>query len=89
MELKDEIPTWLQNLYFDLMSFLKISEYYDDHFTFLVELVNHELQFKIFCLDPAHFIKQKLDFGKGSVLFSATLSPVQYYQNLLVDIQTI
>lgn len=84
LELKDEIPTWIQNLYFDLMSFLKISEYYDDHFTFLVELVNHELQFKIFCLDPAHFIKQKLDFGKGSVLFSATLSPVQYYQNLLV-----
>lgn len=84
LELKDEIPAWLQNLYFDLMSFLKISEYYDDHFTFLVELVNHELQFKIFCLDPAHFIKQKLDFGKGSVLFSATLSPVQYYQNLLV-----
>lgn len=84
LELKGEIPTWLQNLYFDLMSFLKISEYYDDHFTFLVELVNHELQFKIFCLDPAHFIKQKLDFGKGSVLFSATLSPVQYYQNLLV-----
>lgn len=84
LELKDKIPTWLQNLYFDLMSFLKISEYYDDHFTFLVELVNHELQFKIFCLDPAHFIKQKLDFGKGSVLFSATLSPVQYYQNLLV-----
>ncbi|CAI3252402.1 ATP-dependent DNA helicase [Enterococcus cecorum] len=84
LELKDEIPTWLQNLYFDLMSFLKISEYYDDHFSFLVELVNHELQFKIFCLDPAHFIKQKLNFGKGSVLFSATLSPVQYYQNLLV-----
>ncbi|MEQ3466273.1 ATP-dependent DNA helicase [Enterococcus cecorum] len=84
LELKDEIPTWLQNLYFDLMSFLKISEYYDDHFSFLVELVNHELQLKIFCLDPAHFIKQKLDFGKGSVLFSATLSPVQYYQNLLV-----
>lgn len=84
LELKDEIPTWVQNLYFDLMSFFKISEYYDDHFTFLVELVNHELQFKIFCLDPAHFIKQKLDFGKGSVLFSATLSPVQYYQNLLV-----
>lgn len=84
LELKDEIPTWLQNLYFDLISFLKISEYYDGHFTFLVELVNHELQFKIFCLDPAHFIKQKLDFGKGSVLFSATLSPVQYYQNLLV-----
>ena len=84
LELKDEIPTWLQNLYFDLMSFLKVSEYYDDHFSFLVELVNHELQFKIFCLDPAHFIKQKLDFGKGSVLFSATLSPVQYYQNLLV-----
>ena len=83
-ELKEDIPTWVQNLYFDLMSFLKISEYYDDHFSFLVELVNHELQFKIFCLDPAHFIKQKLDFGKGSVLFSATLSPVQYYQNLLV-----
>ena len=83
-ELKEDIPTWVQNLYFDLMSFLKISEYYDDHFTFLVESVNHELQFKIFCLDPAQFIKQKLDFGKGSVLFSATLSPVQYYQNLLV-----
>lgn len=83
-ELKEDIPTWVQNLYFDLMSFLKISEYYDDHFTFLVELVNHELQFKIFCLDPAHLIKEKLDFGKGSVLFSATLSPVSYYQNLLV-----
>ncbi|RBR30638.1 ATP-dependent DNA helicase [Enterococcus cecorum] len=83
-ELKEDIPTWVQNLYFDLMSFLKISEFYDEHFSFLVERIDNELRLKIFCLDPAHLIKEKLDFGKGSVLFSATLSPVSYYQNLLV-----
>lgn len=83
-ELKENVPNWQQNLYFDLMSFLKISEYFDDHFRFLVELVDEEIQLKLFCLDPAELIKQKLDYGKGSVLFSATFSPVSYYQNLLV-----
>lgn len=84
LELKEDIPNWVQNLYFDLMSFLKISEYYDDHFSFLVELVDNDLRLKIFCLDSSHLIREKLGFGKGSMLFSATLSPVKYYQNLLV-----
>ena len=38
---------------------------------------------KELCLDPSQFVDEALKKGRGAVLFSATLSPMAYFQKLL------
>jgi DNA excision repair protein ERCC-2 len=73
----------LLETYFLVQNFLRIHKLYDDRFTTYVELEKSEVRLKIFCLDPSHQLSK---IGKGYrsfVYFSATLSPIDYYQNLL------
>ncbi len=36
-----------------------------------------------FCIDPSLFLEQSLDKGRSSLLFSASFSPLSYYQETL------
>lgn len=69
--------------YFDLNHFLKISEFYDDHYETTVEKSYHDLIVKQFCIDPSLFLEQSLNKGRSSLLFSASFSPLSYYQETL------
>ena len=69
--------------YFDLLHFLKVSEFYDDHYETTVEKTYHDLIVKEFCIDPSLFLEQSLDKGRSSILFSASFSPLSYYQETL------
>ena len=69
--------------YFDLLHFLKISEFYDDHYETTVEKTYHDFVIKEFCIDPSLFLEQSLDKGRSSLLFSASFSPLSYYQETL------
>lgn len=69
--------------YFDLLHFLKISEFYDDHYETTIQRSANELIIKQFCMEPAPFLKDSLNKGKASILFSASLSPLSYYQEVL------
>ncbi|MFW6389890.1 MAG: ATP-dependent DNA helicase, partial [Halanaerobiales bacterium] len=42
-----------------------------------------DIKVKLFCLDPAKNLKEVVKKGKASVFFSATLSPLDYYQKIL------
>lgn len=85
--LEDDKPTdyreELIDLYFDCMSFLAVSEIYDERFITYIESEEKDIRLKMFCLDPSHLLRQCIDKGKGAVLFSATLSPLDYYRSLL------
>lgn len=70
-------------LYFAVSHFLKISEFYDDHYETTIELSKYDLKIKQFCMAPAPFLANMLNKGKASLLFSASLSPLAYYQELL------
>lgn len=70
-------------LYFDCIRFLKISEFYDDSYQTTIEVHLYKIIVKQFCMDPSHFLDASLSKGKGSLLFSASLSPLEYYQNSL------
>jgi len=70
-------------VYFDTLHFLKISEFYDDHYETTIEINYKDVQIRLFCIEPAPFLKQSLEKAKGSILFSATLSPLNYYQEVL------
>ncbi|MBP2099295.1 ATP-dependent DNA helicase [Enterococcus rivorum] len=71
------------DFYFCLLHYLDISEHYDDHYVTYVNIANHDVLIKQFCIDPSYLLKLKLDKGKASVLFSASLTPLDYYQEIL------
>jgi Rad3-related DNA helicase len=73
----------LLDLYFELDMFLMVSELYDEHFTTLIETRRNDVVTTLFCLDPSAIIAEGLSRGVSSVLFSATLTPLIYYRDIL------
>lgn len=71
------------DFYFTLLHYLSISESYDDHYETYVNLANRDVLIKQFCIDPSYLLKLKLDKAKASILFSASLTPLDYYQEIL------
>lgn len=71
------------NYYFTVLNYLKISELYDEHYITTVTRNYRDVTLKQFCLDPAPFLNQMLNKGKGAILFSASFTPLTYYQEVL------
>lgn len=73
-------------LYFELYQFVKINEYYNEQFVFLLEKDGAKTSVSIKCLNAAEFI---LDTAKNrsrsAIFFSATLDPIHYYKTLLTQ----
>ncbi|MCL2323537.1 MAG: ATP-dependent DNA helicase, partial [Oscillospiraceae bacterium] len=74
----------LLNLYFNLVNFLKISEIYDEncYVTYCSNTLD-DFIFKLYCIDPCKFIKKCYKKAVSSILFSATLMPLDYHIDLL------
>lgn len=70
-------------LYFECLNYVKISELYDDHYVTYIEKTSYDLIIKQFCIDPSYLLAQSLNKGKAAILFSASLSPISYYQDIL------
>lgn len=91
----DFISDWLQkqqpselldavrNYFFDCLTFVKISDMYDGSYQTRTVQEGHHITVKELCLDPSDFLNRSLKLGAGAVLFSATLSPMGYYQRVL------
>ena len=73
----------LLQLYFDCISFLKISELYSEHFITYTEKNHKDIRVKIYCIDPSQLLRQSLTRGKATIFFSATLLPMKYYRDIL------
>ena len=72
------------DFYFGVNKYLKLLDMYDDSFTtYLYRYGKKDLSIKIFNLDPSRHIRRNLEKVNGRVLFSATLSPVNYYVDVL------
>ncbi|MBC1568674.1 ATP-dependent DNA helicase [Listeria sp. FSL L7-1425] len=70
-------------LYFESLRYLAIAEFYDERYVTQVTRSRGDLEIKQLCLDPAFLLSEKLKLGSSSVLFSATLRPIDYYTNVL------
>ncbi len=77
-----EFREGLLDLYFRLNTFCRTAELYDARFATIIE---HRAQVKarLFCVDPSFLLGQALKRGKAAVFFSATLTPIDYYRDLL------
>ncbi|SJZ43868.1 Rad3-related DNA helicase [Pilibacter termitis] len=70
-------------VFFDCLRYQRIGEFYDEHFVTTVEKVNDDLLISELCLNPSEILQSILEKGKGSILFSATFTPLFYYKKLL------
>ncbi|MCX7709712.1 MAG: ATP-dependent DNA helicase [Clostridia bacterium] len=73
----------LLNLYFELLAFIKTTELYDERYVTYVEKDQSGVKLKLFCLDPSFLLGEALKRGKAAIFFSATLTPIDYYIDIL------
>lgn len=86
LEEEDERPVRkaILELYFEVAHFLMIYEKMDENYRPYCELREDGHFFvKLFCVNPKEKLKECMMRGRSSILFSATLLPIQYYKKLL------
>lgn len=71
------------DVYFAVLSYLKIADLYDGCYTTTVETFRNEVKVKQLCLDPARLLAKATAYGKATVFFSATLTPPGYFARVL------
>lgn len=77
------IEEYLQ-LYFDINKFLSIGEIYGDDYVTYIKKSGNDITLKLFCVNPSEKLLNILKGTGGNVLFSATLTPMSYYMDLIV-----
>lgn len=74
----------LLEFYFEISRFLDVSEVLDDNYVIYTQLLSDgSFIIRQYCVEPAKRLKECMDRGISSILFSATFLPIQYYKNLL------
>ena len=69
----------------DVHKFLTIYEYLDDNYRIYFNrdtLDNFNIVFK--CIDASRYLKDRVDNCEGAILFSGTLTPIDYYKKILL-----
>ncbi|MFC6314495.1 helicase C-terminal domain-containing protein [Lapidilactobacillus achengensis] len=70
------------NLFFAVNTFLKIYDFYGENYQTIVT-TTPTLKITLRCLDASEFLQTSLHKGDAAILFSATLTPLSYYQETL------
>jgi len=78
----------LLELFFRLHSFQRTAALYDERYVTICQpgskgVFRCDGGVRLFCLDPSRLLRQALARGKAAVFFSATLTPLPYYRDLL------
>lgn len=60
-----------------------ILDYYDDKFMSYVEMSGGNITMTLECIDPSEILDNCMKKGRASILFSATLTPISYFSDLL------
>nr|WP_236901709.1 ATP-dependent DNA helicase [Clostridium tyrobutyricum] len=69
--------------YFTVNNFIRIYEIYNDNFITYIENMAGDLKVKILCIDPSTLLDERMKSAEASILFSATLSPMNYFKDIL------
>lgn len=73
----------MKRLYADLMKYRKISELYDEHYMFFIEVFAGDVKVRLACLDPSYQLAACHKRAVSSIMFSATLEPIDYFSDIL------
>lgn len=81
-ENRDAAPDVLEH-YFAALSFMKIAEFYDERYVTMMKSTDGGFSVRLYCLDPSKALSECLARGRAATLFSATLTPIDYYAEVL------
>ena len=73
----------VEDLSYKIFEFKKICECYDRHYLTFINTVDHNVSLLLYCLDPSGNLSIALERAVASVLFSATLTPTDYFADIL------
>lgn len=70
-------------LYFDINAFISTMQLYDENYRTSIEKEAQDLKLTLYCVNPAKNLKEYLSKCYSAIFFSATISPIMYYVNML------
>ncbi|MBQ8140417.1 MAG: DEAD/DEAH box helicase family protein [Clostridia bacterium] len=73
----------LEELISEVRRYLTISDFFDERFLFYTEISGGDIAVKIYCLDPSHIMDVIQNRAVAAVFFSATLTPSDYFTDVL------
>lgn len=73
----------IKDLYFEIRAFISISELYSKEYVTLVEINKNDVKIKLFCVNPSKNLSKIVQGSYSTIIFSATLTPINYYIDLL------
>lgn len=73
----------LLECYFEALAFLRIAELFDERYVVYAEKYRKDVTLRLFCLDPSYLLHEGLRRSTASILFSATLTPLDYFREIL------
>lgn len=76
---RDQILT----IYFELIEFIRVIPLLNQNYAIYLKSEDRNLTLKILCLNPGPLLRKRLDKGRSAIFFSATLSPHEYFHELL------
>lgn len=82
-ELTGEDNQLLLDTYFSAQSFIRIAKLYDQRYVTFVEYERSNVWIRMFCIDPSYLLRQTGKKYRSTVYFSATLTPLDYYNDML------
>lgn len=73
----------LLNFYFEVRHFNEMYDMAGDDYIFYTEHEKEGFKLCLFCVNPSENLLRRIDRGRTTIFFSATLIPVNYYKELL------
>lgn len=73
----------LVEFYFDTKHFVATGELFNEDYASIEQCTSSGFTITLFCLNPAPLLGTCFDRSKSAILFSATISPMHYFQDIL------
>lgn len=73
----------LLQVYFAAVNFGRIANLYDDRYMSYADISREDVTIKLFCLDPSYLLQEMGKGYRSRIYFSATLSPLSFYRDML------
>ena len=74
---------YLRNYYYKIKKYADILARFDSSYKMFLFYEDGEIRTRLYCLDTSPVIRERLDKGHSALMFSATLSPLDYYRSIL------
>ncbi|MDX1707614.1 MAG: ATP-dependent DNA helicase [Desulfobacterales bacterium] len=73
----------LLDLYFAISGFIRVAEQYDQSYITCYEKIGKDLKIRLFCMDPTLHLERSLERCRTALFFSATMTPIEYFKQIL------